>query len=373
MKVLHVVAGNLFGGVEAMLVTFARAAQACPGMTTEFALCFSGRLKDELERQRAAVHLLGAVRARQPWTVWTARRRLARLIEENRYAAVVCHSAWAYGLFGSVARRLKKPLVLWLHDVARGKHWVERWAKRTQPDLVVCNSDFTAQSVPRLYRNAQFEVIYCPVPPSPPASAEQRRATRIEFNAPPNAVVIVQASRIQSWKGQRTLLAALGQLRATPDWRAWIIGGPQRASETAFYQELLAETRRLGLEARVTFLGQRSDVPRLLAAADVYCQPNASPEPFGIVFVEALLAGLPVVTSALGGPLEILDETCGRLTPPGDATAVAAALQPIIDEPALRQRLAQAGPSRAKALCDPAARLNQLQTAIARLAESRTP
>ena len=67
------------------------------------------------------------------------------------------------------------------------------------------------------------------------------------------------------------------------------------------------------------FLGQREDVPRLMAAADVFCQPNTGPEPFGIVLVEALYAGLPVVTSGFGGAAEIVDQTCGVLTAPGDA------------------------------------------------------
>ena len=65
------------------------------------------------------------------------------------------------------------------------------------------------------------------------------------------------------------------------------------------------------------WLGQRRDVPELLAAADIYCQPNVGAEPFGIVFVEALYTGLPVVTTALGGALEIIDASCGVLVPPG--------------------------------------------------------
>ena len=57
-------------------------------------------------------------------------------------------------------------------------------------------------------------------------------------------------------------------------------------------------------------------------AADIHCQPNTAPEPFGLVFVEALYAGLPVVTTALGGALEILTDACGVLVPAGDAPAL---------------------------------------------------
>jgi glycosyltransferase involved in cell wall biosynthesis len=89
-----------------------------------------------------------------------------------------------------------------------------------------------------------------------------------------------------------------------------------------------------------------------MAAADVYCQPNTGPEPFGIAFVEALLAGLPVVTSALGGALEIIDETCGIVVPPGDPVALSSELRDLIDDTELQGRLSAAGPARGRELCD---------------------
>ena len=86
---------------------------------------------------------------------------------------------------------------------------------------------------------------------------------------------------------------------------------------------------------------------RCWPSADIHCQPNTGPEPFGIAFVEALYAGLPVVTTRLGGALEIVNETCGVLVPPGDAGALAAALRRLIADPAERSRLGRAGPARA--------------------------
>ena len=100
--------------------------------------------------------------------------------------------------------------------------------------------------------------------------------------------------------------------------------------------------------------------PSLTPAADVHCQPNSGPEPFGIVLVEALYAGLPVVTSGLGGAAEIVDQTCGVLTAPGDAEAVAAALRSLIQDPSRQRALGIAGPSRAESLCDPARVLRRL-------------
>jgi len=104
---------------------------------------------------------------------------------------------------------------------------------------------------------------------------------------------------------------------------------------------------------RVRFLGRRRDVGDLLAAADVYCQPNASPEPFGIAIVEALYCGLPVIATAEGGPAEIVSPECGLLVPPDDRQALAEALTHLLTNAELRSRLSAGAPSRAGSLCDP--------------------
>jgi glycosyltransferase involved in cell wall biosynthesis len=83
--------------------------------------------------------------------------------------------------------------------------------------------------------------------------------------------------------------------------------------------------------------------PTLLVAADIHCQPNTGPEPFGIAFVEALYAGLPVVTTAIGGGLEIVDESCGKLVAPDDANALSKVLRSLITNPGERAILAAGG------------------------------
>ena len=107
-----------------------------------------------------------------------------------------------------------------------------------------------------------------------------------------------------------------------------------------------------GISDRVRFAGERRDVAAILRAADIYCQPNVSPEPFGISLVEAQAAGLPIVTTALGGALEIVDDTCGLLVAPHDPDALAAALRRLLGDDALRRRLGQAARDRSGALCD---------------------
>src|SRR5437868_946306 len=115
MRVLHVNSGNLFGGIETLLVTLARWRSLCPAMEPEFALCFEGRTSEELRQTGALVHPLGAARISRPWTVWRARRALARVLADGRYDVVISHGSWNHALFGPVARRRGLPLAFWFH------------------------------------------------------------------------------------------------------------------------------------------------------------------------------------------------------------------------------------------------------------------
>jgi glycosyltransferase involved in cell wall biosynthesis len=353
MRVLHIHSGNLYGGVESFLRTLASEQRNAPGLSHEFALCFEGRMSGELRELGAPVHLLGEVRISRPWTVWRARGVLSELLGRERYTAAVCHSAWTQALFGPVVRTAGVPLVFFMHDALAGRHWLERWARVTPPDLVIANSRFSAATLENLYPRVPWKVRYLPVRAS--ASSEEageRSRVRAELGTGEQDVVIVQACRMEEWKGHRLLLEALGRLKSLPGWMVWIAGGAQRPHEARYLAELEALAARLGIRHRVLFLGQRTDVPRLLRAADIHCQPNLGPEPFGIAFIEALHAGLPVITTAMGGPLEIIDGTCGMLVPP-QPDSLAEGLRWLVEEPEERRRLGTAGPARAAALCEP--------------------
>jgi len=369
LRVLHCAAGNMHGGVETVLNTLARQRARNPRLEPEFALGFEGRSSAELRASGVPVHVLGPARVSRPWTLWSTRRRLRNLLAARPIDVVVCHGCWPHMLFGPPARRAGRPLVFWMHDLAQGTHWLERAAARTPPDLALVNSRSTAETLPRLFPNTPSEVLYCPVA-APQVDAAARTEVRAELAVPKGAAVIVQACRLERWKGHTLLLAALGRLRDRSGWVAWIAGGAQRPAEQAYLDELHAQAYTLGIADRVRFLGQRSDVPRLLAAADIHCQPNLGPEPFGIALVEALYARLPVVSTRLGGALEIVDDSCGVLVPPEDPDALAATLGRLIDHRDARLRIGAAGPARAAVLCDPAhilARLErQLRSACAR-------
>lgn len=362
LRTLHVYSGNLWGGIETFLVTLARHARAAPGWESEFALCFDARLRKELSAAGATVHDLGEVRLRAPLSILRARRRLRALIDRGRFDAVVCHAAWCQSLFGSVPGP-STLRVFWLHDAATGRSRFERLARLSRPAFCIANSEYTQATLSTMYRALPSSVQYYPIETKTvPLAPEERRAAREELGATDGQVVVIQASRMEPWKGQRRLLAALAGVDRRLPWVAALVGGAQRPAERAYVTSLERQCEELGIRDRVRFLGQRSDVMRLLGASDVHCQPNQGPEPFGIVFVEALSAGLPLVTFALGGPKEIVTPDVGLLV--SDDGALRDALEKVIADGELRRRLGAAGPARARALCEPELRIPAIERTL---------
>ena len=103
-RVLHVNSGNLYGGVETILVTSARLREHCPGMEPHFALCHEGRLSEELKEAGVAVYQVGNVRISRPWTVWRARRRFGEILRGIHFDMVICHMPWSLSVFGGAVK-----------------------------------------------------------------------------------------------------------------------------------------------------------------------------------------------------------------------------------------------------------------------------
>lgn len=360
MKVLHVYSGNLYGGVERFLATLARERAAAPEMEPAFALCFEGALARELRESGVPVEILGATRASRPWTVFAAAAALRRRIDRDRPDVALFHSAWPLALLGGAA---PPPRALFLHNPV-SPHWTTALARRRRPGLVLCNSDFVAATARGPFAGAWVRT--CPLtvtPPPLPANFDRAALRRSLGVQDPAEVVVLLAARVERCKGHPLLLAALARLGAGTPWRCWIAGGPQRPSEHAYLRELQALACAPGLSGRVHFLGQRGDVPQLMAAADILCQPNESPDSFGLAFVEAMYSGLPVVTTALGGALEVVPPSAGLLVPP-DAAALAGALASLIASAERRAELGAAGARHALAFA-PARRLPGLAAELA--------
>lgn len=126
------------------------------------------------------------------------------------------------------------------------------------------------------------------------AACERRAVIRAGLGLSPADRLLLQVGRIAAVKNQRLTLAALTPLmHADPSLHLWFAGVVENAD---YYQKLKVEIESSGLGAQVNYLGARSDVPDLLAAADVYLMPSES-EAHSVAFLEALASGAPVVAS----------------------------------------------------------------------------
>jgi glycosyltransferase involved in cell wall biosynthesis len=294
---------------------------------------------------------------------------LRALLDRERFDLVICHMPWALAIFGATVRGAGQPLGFWAHAFHDGGSWLELLANRISPNVTIANSRFTEAGLKNLFPNVRRDVIYPPVALTlDDQAAEQRLAVRKELGVGDDTVVIIQVSRIEACKGHLSHLNALARLKDLPErWVCWMVGGAQRPEEQKYLRMLQESTARLGLSGRVKYLGQRTDVSKLLAAADIFCQPNQTPDSFGLVFVEALWASRPVITTALGGAMEIVDGSCGMTVISGDAEGLEQALKQLIQNAELRSQLGRAGKARASHLCDPVTQM-QLLTDVARSA-----
>jgi glycosyltransferase involved in cell wall biosynthesis len=180
------------------------------------------------------------------------------------------------------------------------------------------------------------------------APAEMRSKLALPAAGP----LIGIAGRLQRWKGMHVFIAAIPRIReAHPDVHAVIVGGTHE-TEPQYGAELRAQVHTLGLDNAVTFAGFQPNVAEWVQAMDVFVHASDA-EPFGIVVVEAMALGKPVVAGAGGGPAEIItDGETGLHTPYGDAAALAQAVLRYLDDCAFAARVGAAARARAAVFDD---------------------
>jgi glycosyltransferase involved in cell wall biosynthesis len=271
-----------------------------------------------------------------------AARRIAAALRRHTPALVHCHTGRANWLGGLAARWAGAPALSTRRMDRRVSPGLRtRWLYRRLLRRVAAISP----AVARRLREAgvppeRIEMIWSAVDPEQLQPSATRQALRARLDAAPDTVCLLVAANLVHRKGVDVLLAAYAGLASRECTELWIAGdGPERAS-------LEAASARLGVAERVRFLGQRSDVPDLLEACDVFVLPSRL-EGLGVAALEAMARSRPVIASAVGGLAEtVVAEETGLLVPPGDAAQLAAALARLIADPALARRLGAAGAAR---------------------------
>jgi glycosyltransferase involved in cell wall biosynthesis len=303
-------------------------------------------LRPEIEAAGAAVHVVPMARISTShgtadwarygagWPVAVGRiTRLIRALDID-----VVHSNSLHSWYGWAAAALtRRPHVWHAREITVQSTTalrVEQVLTRHFATRVLAVSQAVADQLP----GADVVVVH---ETADPAEFSPARAGTFRAGAgiPDDAPVIGMAGRIDTWKGVEVLLDALPLVQArVPDAHLVVAGAPVRGKE-AYAEALHVLAATL---PRTHWLGPRTDVAELLADLDVLAVPSTEPEPYGLVAVEALACGTPVVMSDAGGPREIAAAAApgaADLVRVGDAAALATALA---------DRLGAAGPTSAE-------------------------
>lgn len=215
--------------------------------------------------------------------------------------------------------------------------------------VVICQSQLAADRFAKFFPKHQHKVIVIPnwIDATPYEEAVARRiAARTEQSDLPGEPIFLFLGWLEENKGVHDLLEAVRQLGEAGQRFRVRIGGS--GSE---HQRLVAMAANLGIENRVEFLGWVAgpDKLQVMAGADVLVLPSYS-EGMPNAVLEGMAAGLPVIATAVGGvPALVIDGKTGLLIEPGHPEQLAAAMQRLIENPAERQRLGQAGAEKIQA------------------------
>lgn len=341
-RILNVVPTLMCGGTENQFMTLAR--QLDPSrFELEFA-CLRrwGPFVHELtDRQIPLVEY--PVRTFRSVQALRQQARLARHITRNGIQIV-----HAYNFYGNVfavpPARFAAPVVIasvrdrapYLTPMQKR---VQRWACQFA-DCVLVNADAVRDwLIGEGYDESKIAVIRNGVDLTRFTTPADPARIRRELAIPADAPLVVVVSRLTRLKGLEQLIEATALLRERhPDARVLIVG-ETAPSETAYLAELQGRAEQHRVSDRVIFMGLRSDVPALLAAADVSVMPSLN-EALSNVLLESMAAGAPTVATRVGGtPEALVDGATGLMVPPGDARAIADAVSRLLIDRALADRL----------------------------------
>jgi glycosyltransferase involved in cell wall biosynthesis len=295
----------------------------------------------------------GAARVHRTWP--TAPRELVRDLRAVRRLARAADVVHAHGhqagllavvVAATLPRRCRPPVVVSWHNAVLGSGWGRRvrgLAERLQARRAHLVTGASQDLVDRARELGAGKARLAPVAATAAGTwrgdrSAERAAVAAELGLDAGGPWLLTVSRIAPQKHLPVLVDAAAPLADRPGL-VWLVVGEGDVV-------LLSDLRRRVAEsgAPVRFLGSRRDVVRLMALADVFVLASAW-EARALVVQEAMAAGTPVVTTAVGGLPELVDGA-GLLVPPGNAAALAAAVAGLLDDPVEAARLGAAGRAR---------------------------
>ncbi|AMV27732.1 Putative glycosyltransferase EpsF [Gemmata sp. SH-PL17] len=346
LHITHAVLSLDVGGLERIVISLIRSARQRGHRVSVVCVERPGTLAVEAEKEGATVLSLGKPTGRHPEFV----QRAARALTELKPDVVHTHQIGAAWYLGQAARGLGIAPVLHTehgNEFARYTGWWKNLKIRLfllQAARLVerfcCVSEEIAGAVTkwRTVPRAKVEVVPNGIPTGPTPNELSPASVRAAQGIPEGALVIGTVGRMAEVKRQDLLLRAVAELRQTvPNVHALLVGdGDQRAK----LQKLAGE---LVIADRVHFAGYQASPEHYLRAMDVFALTSRS-EGFPVSLLEAWLAGLPTVCSAVGGiPTIVTHDVNGLLFPSGDEGALVKSLLRVLNDSDTRIRLGRAG------------------------------
>ena len=340
LRVVQVVHSGMPGGSNEVLVSLLRHRPASVH-------CHCVFLEDGPTRERVAAlgistELIGAGRARQLWRAPGVVRALRRTIRAQRADVVMAHVSKAH-LYAWHAARSERVPYLWRQPERRSqKPLMHELAGRLRSDAVICSAAWTAAE--QRARWPKTPVYHVP----PGRETDGLGPPRVHTAGADEAIDIGVVGRLQRWKRVELALRALpGTLAVEPRLRLAIMGAAWPGLDEDYPAWLEEEAERLGIAAAVDFRGHVQGAADAIAELDILIH-TADEEPFGLVLVEALMRGVPVIAPAAGGPREIVrDGIDGVLVDVERADLLGTAIVQLARDPARRNAMGAAGRQRA--------------------------
>jgi len=349
-RVLFVITTLDVGGAEKHLLWLVKGLRSRGHQADVVFLKGDGRLRPDFEE--AGAHVT-RIPFESPGQLVSAILALRSLVRRGAHDVIHTHLLKA-DVLGGVSARLAGH-----RAVVSSKHNEEQVLKKRAvafvhglvsriPKRVIALSDHVLEFVASVGRvpRAKLQRIYYGIEPAPFRGGD-RRATREALGIPPGVHVAVCVARFHPQKDHETLFRAAAALRGEGrDFRLLLVGGdPFRGLEEAMRRRV----DELGLSDHALFLGIRDDVPDLLAASDLFVLPSLF-EGLGLVFLEAMSAGLPVLSTQVSAiPEVVIDGATGTLVPVGEPVALAREWARFQDDPERGSRMGQAGRARVEA------------------------
>ena len=332
--VLQVLPALETGGVERGTVEMVAAITRAGGQA--LVASAGGRLASSVVRAGGRNILLPLV-SRSPWRIWRNAGALEAVIRQENIDLVHARSrgpAWSAWL---ACQRTGAHFVTTYHGAYNENFPFKRRynAIMARGEIVIAISNFIARLI--LDRHgidpACIRIIPRGVDPTifdPDAVTSERIiALARKWRLPDGRPTIMLPGRLTRWKGQGVLIAALAKMQRK-DAVALLVGADQGRDK--FTREMAALAESLGVADRVRMVGQCDDMPAAFKLSDVVVNASTDPEAFGRVVIEAQSMARPVIASNHGGAAEtVAHEVTGWLVPPGDADALAAALDYVLN------------------------------------------